>query len=315
MKRKQPKPTKKAKGKTAAEKAGQATRESTPVNGNTSEESAPAMEVTNQQQDAVAPQSHEPAQALVVAGTVAVLADEPGSGKRNVEPLSAQEQEAFRRCEVGIEESKNSSRFEAANVHEIWEKRLYRVEYSSFEQYLSKRWHYSRPYGYMLLLIHRIHEKVSTIVDIECPITSGTQALELAKVPEEKFVEVLKEAKKRAGDGKMTSRHIRQAALALNAGPLVQKKESKNKKIHAPATEPAKSITANIMTPAEVFPHANILSLAELSRMAETLQDIFLDPDRHTEAEALLLKLKENLRLYAEWAAQNLGEGARKPPA
>jgi len=49
--------------------------------------------------------------------------------------------------------------------------------------------------------------------------------------------------------------------------------------------------------------------------MANTLHDIFLNPSRHGEAEELLRKLKEQLRLYAEREAQHLGEAQLKQAA
>jgi hypothetical protein len=312
MKMKQTKSAKKVKPKAFATAPASTTGESTAANANAGKEPAPPIEPANHQQGSVAQEPPGPELALVIADTGVMAADERDSAKPDAEPLSAQEHEDKHRCEVVIEENEKGFLEYMAAMHEICTKRLYRDEYPTFEQYCRKRWNITRARGYQLVNAYKTVQQMSTAVDIQGALTSGNQVLELAKVPEKERLAVLKAAKKKAADGKMTSRHIREAARELGAGSVVQKKPSKQ--IHAPATEPAKSITANIMTPAEVFPNAKILTLAELSKAAETLQDIFLDPARRNEAEELLLKLKEQLRLYAEWAAQTLGEGPVKEP-
>jgi len=314
MKTKQAKSAKKVKPKTAAATPASTTGESTAVDGSTGGEAAPPGEPTNLQQKSVAPRPPGPELALVIADTGVMAADERDSAKPDAEPLSAQDQEDKHRCEVVIEENEKGFLEYMAAMHEICTKRLYRDEYPTFEQYCRKRWNITRARGYQLVNAHKTVQQMSTAVDIQGALTSGNQVLELAKVPEKERLAVLKAAKEKAGKGKMTSRHIREAARELNAGPVVQKKANK-KKIGAPATEPPKSTTLKIVTPAEAFPDAKILPLGDLSKMADAAHAILLDPSRHEEAEALLLKLQEQLRLYAEWAVKHLGEAPMKPPA
>jgi hypothetical protein len=175
------------------------------------------------------------------------------------------------------------------------------TEESSYNYYF--RWHFSRAHGYRLVRARKTIKKVSTMVDTSNAITSGTQALELAKVPEQQRVAVLKEAVKKAANGKLTSRHIKEAAKELKG-----ENPAHNAMSALSTGETPKSNPANITTPAKVCPDAKILPLGELSRLADTLHDIFLNPSRNGEAGELLLKLKEQLRLYAEWEAQDLGE-------
>lgn len=129
-------------------------------------------------------------------------------------------------------------------------------------------------------------------------------------MPEHQQAEVVARAVKKAANGQMTSRHIKEAAQELKAGITAQNAASV-----PPTGETPKSNTANITTAAKLDPDAKILPLGELSKMADTLHDIFLKPSRHSEAVELLLKLKEQLSLYAEWEAQDLGEAQLKQTA
>jgi hypothetical protein len=183
------------------------------------------------------------------------------------------------------------------------------TEESSYKYYY--RWHFSRAHGYRLVRARRtIKNKLSTTVDSPIAITSGTQALELTKVPEHQRAEVVARAAEKAANGKLTNRHIKEAAQELKGGNTAQNATS------APPTgRTPKSNTASITTTAKVCPDAKNLPLGELSKMANTLHDIFLNPSRHGEAGELLLKLREQLRLYAEWEAQDLGDAQLKQRA
>jgi len=310
MKTKKDKLSRKAKGKSAAEKAAPTVGESTPVSEDTCDHRAAASELTNHQPKSVAQEPPTPSLALVIGDTDAVLPHEVHSGKPDTEPLTAQEQLDLRRCEIVIEENRTGFLDTIAAMHEIWAKRLYRAEYHSFKQYCKKKWDFSRAYGYRLVEAHKLIQKLSTTVDSPVAITSGTQALELAKVPEHQQAEVVARAVKKAANGKLTSRHIIEAANELKG-----KNTAQNATSAPPPGGMPESNMVNITTPDDGCRDAKILPLDELSRMADTLHDIFLNPSRHGEAGELLLQLKEQLRLYAEWEAQDLGEAQLKQPA
>ncbi len=310
MKTKNNEPPRKAKEKTAAEKTAPTTGGSTTVSEGTGDHGAAASELANHQQKLVPQEPRGPSLALMIGDTDVVLPDEVDSGKSNTEPLTAQEQIDLRRYEIEIEENRDAFLTMAADLFEIWSRRLYRENYRSFKQYCRERWDFSRAYGYQLINAHKTIEKVSTVVDTPVAITSGTQALVLAKVPEEQQAEVVKKAMQKAADGKLTSRHIKEAAQELKGGIT-----AKNATSTTPTVGTPKFNTANIATPAQVYPDTQILPLGELSKMANTLHDIFLNPSRHAEAGQLLLKLKEQLRLHAEREAQHLGEAQLKHAA
>jgi len=226
MKTKQDEPTRKGKAKTAAEKAAPNTGESTTVREDNGDHGAAPSELTNDQQKEVAQEPRGPSLALMIGDTDVVLPDEVDSGKPNTEPLTAQEQIDLRRYEIEMEENKNAFLTMAADLFEIWSRRLYRENYKSFKEYCRKRWDFSRAYGYLLVNAHKTIEKVSTIVDTPVAITSGTQALVLAKVPEHQQAEVIARAVEKAANGKLTSRHIKEAAQEIKAGITAQEPKS-----------------------------------------------------------------------------------------
>ncbi len=198
----------------------------------------------------------------------------------------------------------------AGALSEVKARRLYREDHKSFKEYLAKRWNISRSHAYRLVNAHKTSEKLSPTGDTAIPATNERQLRELVKVPEDKRADVLKEAQKKAGKGRLTNRHIRQAAQELS------RENSPQNGTSVPSTaETPKRIAANIIRPAEVFRDAKILPLGELSKLAEAVHAIFLDPSRHEEAKALLFKLKENLRLYAELEAKHPGEVPLTPRA
>jgi hypothetical protein len=295
-------PTGKAKERTPLEKTAPTTGGPTTDSEDTGNHGAAAKEPTNHQQKLVHREPRRPALALMIGDTEVVLPDEVDSGKPNAEPLTAQELIDLRRYEIEIEENKVAFLTMAADLFEIWSRRLYRENYRSFKQYCRERWDFSRAYGYQLINAHKTIAKMSTIVDTPIPITSGTQALVLAKVPEDQQAEVVKNAMQKAANGKLTSRHIKEAAQELEGRITTQDATSAT-----PTEGTPKSNTASIATPAQVYSDTQILPLGELSKMTNTLHDIFLNPSRHAEAQGLLLKLKEQLRLHAEREAQHLG--------
>jgi hypothetical protein len=254
---------------------------------------AAASELANHQQKLVAQEPRGPSLALMIGDTDVELPDDVDSGPSTSEPLSAEEQLDLRRYEIEIEENKEAFLTMAAALFEIWSRRLYRENYKSFKQYCRKRWDFSRAYGYKLINAHKTIQKVSTMVDTPVAITSGTQALELAKVPEDPQAEVVKNAMQKANNGNLTSRHIKEAAQELKAAITVQSPTTAPSTVVAP-----KPMTANIPKPAKVCPDSQIVPLVELSRIANTLHDIFLNPSRHGEAGELLLTLKEQLHPF-----------------
>jgi hypothetical protein len=95
----------------------------------------------------------------------------------------------------------------AAALKEIHDERLYKDEYSSFDDFCHDEFGISRAYAYRLLEAAKVDAKMSTM---ETQISNVYAASALAKVPEEKRVNVLTKA---ADSGRVTARAIRAAAV------------------------------------------------------------------------------------------------------
>jgi DNA modification methylase len=95
---------------------------------------------------------------------------------------------------------------------EVRDGRLYRESYSSFEEYLAKRWGMSRSRGYQLIDAARVAGAVSTIVDVKAP---GNEAQARELVPllanEQTLVETLREL--RACHGERLTAELIQGAV------------------------------------------------------------------------------------------------------
>ena len=94
----------------------------------------------------------------------------------------------------------------------ISEKKLYREQGATFEQYCRQKLGLSRPYAYNLIGSARVNEQMSSIEDIQVKPATESQFRELLSVPEEKRVEAWKEAIKSAGDKPVTAKIVHEAA-------------------------------------------------------------------------------------------------------
>jgi len=83
-----------------------------------------------------------------------------------VERLSASEQRALQRAEVTIAKGMKSFVAVGLALKAIRDRRLYREQYGTFEEYCARRWELSRPRGYELCAAAEVVEDLSAIADI-----------------------------------------------------------------------------------------------------------------------------------------------------
>jgi len=94
----------------------------------------------------------------------------------------------------------------------INQKRLYRDEFETFEDYCRERLNISRPYAYNLMDAAKVSEQLSAIADIPVKPSNEAQFRELVAVPEEHRVAAWKGAVILAGDKPVTAKIVRQAS-------------------------------------------------------------------------------------------------------
>jgi hypothetical protein len=94
-----------------------------------------------------------------------------------VQQLTAVEQADLARCETTIEKGYQAFIEVGAALIEVRDKKLYRVQYPTFADYIEQRWKISRSRAYQLITAGLL----STQVDIQ----NERQARELNRLPEE----------------------------------------------------------------------------------------------------------------------------------
>lgn len=82
-----------------------------------------------------------------------------------VDPLTRSERGMFKECEQDIAAGKDSFYKVAYALAEIRDKRYYREEFATFEEYCSKRWDFTRQYASNLITAVAVAQQLSTSVD------------------------------------------------------------------------------------------------------------------------------------------------------
>lgn len=121
--------------------------------------------------------------------------------------LTASESTALAEHEAVIERGIKTFYEVGMALADIRDRKLYRAEYGTFEEYAEKRWQMTRSRAYQMIDAANV---VSTIVDTELPPPANEgQARELGRVPETERASVWAETVDRT-DGKPTAAAVRE---------------------------------------------------------------------------------------------------------
>lgn len=121
--------------------------------------------------------------------------------------LTASESTALAEHEAVIERGIQTFYEVGIALADIRDRKLYRADYGTFEDYAEKRWQMSRPRAYQLIEAAAV---VSTTVDIGLPAPENErQARELGRIPEPERAKVWAETVERT-DGKPTAAAVRE---------------------------------------------------------------------------------------------------------
>jgi len=127
------------------------------------------------------------------------------------EALTAIEATTFDDLEKAIEKGLSGFVKVGRALETIRDRRLYREEFSSFEDYLQERWKISRSYAYRQIEAARVAEVVSPIGDTRAPATeSVTRELAPLKAEPEQARQAWQEAVQEHGP-KPTAKQVREA--------------------------------------------------------------------------------------------------------
>lgn len=108
---------------------------------------------------------------------------------------------------------------------EIRDKRLYRQEYSTFEEYCREQWNMSRPRAYQLIDAANVVTNLSTIVD-KFPIIES-QARPLASLEPEEQVEAWKRVITSTPEGKVTASIVLKAVKEVEREKRIERRQER----------------------------------------------------------------------------------------
>jgi hypothetical protein len=156
-------------------------------------------------------------------------------------------------------------------LHRIKVGRLYRAKFRTFEDYCHTVWGLSRVHFNRLLAAGKT---VAALREAGAPVpTTESQAREIASLPKETKAKVMKKARKKAGKGRLTAKHV---------------KAAKREVLGQPEEQP-KTVAANTLTPLSVV-------LRQVQR-AKAL----LGPEKEfDEVHALLEEIEAALAAHAK---------------
>lgn len=125
-------------------------------------------------------------------------------------PITIEESKRFIQLEKIIERGRLTFVEVGDALLQIRDSKLYRSDYSTFEDYCRERWGWNRRYCNRLIEASSVIQKMGPIGP---KVAAESQARELARVEPEKRAQVLETA---SSNGDLTAKRIREAAAKIN---------------------------------------------------------------------------------------------------
>jgi predicted nuclease with TOPRIM domain len=165
--------------------------------------------------------------------------------------LSSDEIVELEECEAIIERGLQTFYEVGSALLRVRDLRLYRVEYGTFEEYCAERWSISRPRAYQFIDAAEVRSNLSTMVDIEPPV-SERQTRPLARLSPDQQRQAWQAAVQRAKEaGRRITAAIVEAVVkelqpdepAQNSYPVAHREAKENEP--APTLDPAHETSQN----------------------------------------------------------------------
>jgi len=140
--------------------------------------------------------------------------------------LSEKEKSELESLETTIKKNINSFMDVGSALIVIRDKKLYRETFSTFEEYVHKKWDISKPRSYQLIKATEAKNNLSTIVDPSISFNES-QLRPLAGLPPDSQRNAWMRAARKAHGGRVTSQHTRQAVRRLFPKETAKKPDGK----------------------------------------------------------------------------------------
>ncbi len=135
------------------------------------------------------------------------------SNSRVLSTMSDDEYALLNNCEARIERGLETFIDVGNALMVVKERRLYRAQYATFEDYLRQKWHFARSRGYQIMDAAQVASAMSTFVDT--PPDKISHALALKDLEPEQAAAVWKVVQDTAPNGEVTAAHIKSVATVF----------------------------------------------------------------------------------------------------
>lgn len=189
--------------------------------------------------------------------------------------LTTTEQQELAAYEMAIRDGLDAFYRVGSALAAIRDKRLYRAEFATFEDYCRDKWAISRQRAYQLIDANDVMDNLSTIVDKP---STESQARELAPLNDQPELQrqVWQQVIETAPEGKVTAAHVREVVEQMTEGERKAVKQI-NKQIAL--LEHERQQRDNLLRfPAEKFETCTVDDLEKLIAADAQFGTLYLDP-------------------------------------
>lgn len=180
--------------------------------------------------------------------------------------LTKTEQTELERCEAIIEVGLNTFFKVGEALLIIRDNRLYRQEYSNFDDYCRDRWDFSRQRASQFILGSQVYNKVSTIVDT--PPANEAQIRALSKAAPDQQATAWRQAQQETGKAQPTAKQLEQIVQSF----------PKEVKATRPRSSSKPSVQVESQDPDHLYPDPHQLPVACSDNDWRIISRTFSDP-------------------------------------
>lgn len=226
----------------------------------------------------------------IVAAPVKAISDQTTDQD---ETLNAKEQKLLAECETDINKNMQGAFVLGWRLEQIKEQKLYRTNYSTFANYCSKRWDFSKTHANRLIQAYLCENHLKSVKDVEVYVpTKEAQVRHIADLEPEQQVVVAHAVFEAVGDGSASAGDFGEAREKLFPKPKPVVKETKPK--------------AEAVVPVQIDPI--LVSFTEIKKKLQNLYNIFTNSAKKQDGLNLIGKIQKDLELWADWEAKQVNE-------
>lgn len=227
----------------------------------------------------------------IIAAPVKAISDQTANQD---ETLNAKEQKLLAECETDINKNMQGAFVLGWRFEQIKEQKLYRTNYSTFANYCSKRWDFSKTHANRLIQAYLCENHLKSIKDVEVYVpTKEAQVRHIADLGPEQQVEVAHAVFEAVGDGSASAGDFGEAREMLFPKPKPVVKE----------TNPTVKVVADSV---KIDPI--LVSFTEIKKKLQNLYNIFTNSAKKQDGLNLIGKIQKDLELWADWEAKQVNE-------